>query len=118
MVQPIASMTGYARAGGVAAGLHFSVEIKTVNGRGLDIRVRAPPGLEVLAEAARKRLTGAFSRGTLHVNLQVTSDAGPPRPRINEAALAALLQSVERLPAARASLYNYQRNSKIFEKAL
>mgnify|MGYP001764538275 CR=1 FL=1 len=26
--------------------------------------------------------------------------------------------SVERLPAARASLYNYQRNSKIFEKAL
>ena len=26
--------------------------------------------------------------------------------------------SVERLPAKRASLYNYQRNSKVFEKAL
>lgn len=96
----IESMTGFARAAGTV-GIHaFAWEIRSVNGRGLDIRVRVPPGLEVLAEAARKRLTGAFSRGTLHVNLQVTSDAGPPRPRINEAALAALLQVVERLPAS------------------
>jgi uncharacterized protein (TIGR00255 family) len=96
----IESMTGFARAAGTG-GIHaFAWEIRSVNGRGLDIRVRVPPGLEVLAEAARKRLTGAFSRGTLHVNLQVTSDAGPPRPRINEAALAALLQAVERLPAS------------------
>jgi uncharacterized protein (TIGR00255 family) len=96
----IESMTGFARAAGTV-GIHaFAWEIRSVNGRGLDIRVRVPPGLEVLAEAARKRLTGAFSRGTLHVNLQVTSDAGPPRPRINEAALAALLQAVERLPAS------------------
>ncbi|OYW68940.1 MAG: YicC family protein [Bosea sp. 12-68-7] len=93
-------MTGFARAAGTV-GIHaFAWEIRSVNGRGLDIRVRVPPGLEVLAEAARKRLTGAFSRGTLYVNLQVTSDAGPPRPRINEAALAALLQAVERLPAS------------------
>ncbi|MGQ3281868.1 YicC/YloC family endoribonuclease [Bosea sp. (in: a-proteobacteria)] len=96
----IESMTGFARAAGTV-GIHaFAWEIRSVNGRGLDIRVRVPPGLEVLAEAARKRLTGAFSRGTLHVNLQVTSDAGPPRPRINEGALAALLQAVERLPAS------------------
>lgn len=96
----IESMTGFARAAGTV-GIHaFAWEIRSVNGRGLDIRVRVPPGLEVLAEAARKRLTGAFSRGTLHVNLQVSSDAGPPRPRINEAALAALLQAVERLPAS------------------
>ncbi|HEV2556245.1 MAG TPA: YicC/YloC family endoribonuclease [Bosea sp. (in: a-proteobacteria)] len=96
----IESMTGFARAAGTV-GIHaWAWEIRSVNGRGLDIRVRVPPGLEVLAEAARKRLTGAFSRGTLHVNLQVTSDAGPPRPRINEAALAALLQAVERLPAS------------------
>jgi uncharacterized protein (TIGR00255 family) len=96
----IESMTGFARAAGTV-GIHaFAWEVRSVNGRGLDIRVRVPPGLEVLAEAARKRLTGAFSRGTLHVNLQVTSDAGPPRPRINEAALAALLQAVERLPAS------------------
>ena len=96
----IESMTGFARAAGTV-GIHaFAWEIRSVNGRGLDIRVRVPPGFEVLAEAARKRLTGAFSRGTLHVNLQITSDAGPPRPRINEAALAALLQAIARLPAS------------------
>lgn len=98
----IESMTGFARTAGTV-GIHaWAWEIRSVNGRGLDIRVRVPPGFEVLAEAARKRLTGAFARGTLHVNLQITSDAGPPRPRINEAALAALLQAIARLPASEA----------------
>lgn len=96
----IESMTGFARAAGTV-GIHaWAWEIRSVNGRGLDIRVRVPPGFEVLAEAARKRLTGAFARGTLHVNLQITSDAGPPRPRINEVALAGLLQAIARLPAS------------------
>lgn len=96
----IESMTGFARAAGTA-GIHaFAWEIRSVNGRGLDIRVRVPPGFEVLAEAARKRLTGAFARGTLQVNLQITSDAGPPRPRVNEAVLTSLLEAIARLPAS------------------
>jgi uncharacterized protein (TIGR00255 family) len=96
----IESMTGFARAAGTT-GIHgWAWEIRSVNGRGLDLRVRVPPGLEVLAEAARKRLSGAFSRGTLHVNLAVTSDAGPPKPRINEPVLAALLEAVGKLPGA------------------
>jgi len=96
----IESMTGFARAAGTV-GIHaWAWEVRSVNGRGLDIRVRVPPGFELLAEAARKRMTGAFARGTLHVNLQITSDAGPPRPRINEAALVGLLQSIGRLPAS------------------
>jgi uncharacterized protein (TIGR00255 family) len=96
----IESMTGFARAAGVA-GIHaWAWEIRSVNARGLDVRVRVPPGFETLAEAARKRLGGAFARGTLHVNLSITSDAGPPRPRINEATLAGLLEAVARLPAS------------------
>jgi uncharacterized protein (TIGR00255 family) len=96
----IESMTGFARVAGTT-GIHaWAWEIRSVNGRGLDVRVRVPPGFEILAEAARKRLTGAFSRGTLHVNLSISSDARPPRPRINEAALAALLEAVARLPAS------------------
>lgn len=95
----IESMTGFARSAGTA-GIHgWAWEIRSVNGRGLDLRVRVPPGFEVLAEAARKRLAGAFSRGTLHVNLAVTSDAGPPRPRINEVALAALIDAIGKLPS-------------------
>ena len=96
----IESMTGFARAAGTA-GIHgWAWEIRSVNGRGLDLRVRVPPGFEVLAEAARKRLAGGFARGTLHVNLAVTSDAGPPRPRVNEAVLAALLEAIGKLPAS------------------
>lgn len=96
----IESMTGFARIAGVE-GIHaWAWEIRSVNGRGLDIRVRVPSGFEAVAEVARKRLGGAFARGTLHVNLSLSSDAAPPRPRINEAALAALVEAVARLPAS------------------
>lgn len=95
----IESMTGFARVAGTAGVHAWAWEIRSVNGRGLDVRVRVPPGFEGIAEVARKRISGAFARGTLHVNLSVTSDAGPPRLRVNEAALAALLDAVARLPA-------------------
>ena len=96
----IESMTGFARAAGTTGVHGWAWEIRSVNGRGLDVRVRVPPGLEILAEAARKRLSGALRRGTLHVNRAVSSDAGPPRPRVNETVLAALLAAIEALPAS------------------
>ena len=54
----IESMTGFARAAGTAGVHGWAWEIRSVNGRGLDLRVRVPPGFEVLAEAARKKLRG------------------------------------------------------------
>ena len=96
----IESMTGFARAAGVAGVHAWAWEIRSVNGRGLDVRVRVPPGFDLFAEAARKRLSGAFARGTLHVNLSLASEAGPARPRINEAVLASLIDAVARLPAS------------------
>lgn len=95
----IESMTGFARVAGTAGVHAWAWEIRSVNGRGLDVRVRVPPGFEPIAEVARKRISGAFARGTLHVNLTVSSDAAPPRLRVNEAALATLLDAVSRLPA-------------------
>jgi uncharacterized protein (TIGR00255 family) len=94
----IESMTGFARVAGTAGVHAWAWEIRSVNGRGLDVRVRVPPGFEAIAEVARKRISGAFARGTLHVNLTVSSDAAPPRLRVNEAALATLLDAVSRLP--------------------
>ena len=43
--KPLSSMTGYARASGGAEGMSFEIELKSVNGRGLDLRLRLPPGL-------------------------------------------------------------------------
>ena len=94
----IESMTGFARTAGTVGSHAWAWEIRSVNGRGLDIKVRVPPGFESLAEAARRRLAGDFARGTLHVNLTISGESGPPRPRINEPVLQALLEAVSRLP--------------------
>lgn len=93
----IESMTGFAREAGTSAHYAWAWEIRSVNGRGLDVRVRVPPGFDAFSEAARKQLTGAFARGTLHVNLAITSQAAPARPRINQEALAVLLDAAARL---------------------
>ena len=89
----IESMTGFAREAGTVATHAFAWEVRSVNGRGLDVRVRVPPGFELFFEAARKQMSAAFSRGTLHVNLAITSAAAPARPRINQEALAALVEA-------------------------
>ncbi|MDU0339306.1 YicC/YloC family endoribonuclease [Bosea rubneri] len=89
----IESMTGFAREARTVATHAFAWEVRSVNGRGLDVRVRVPPGFELFSEAARKQMSAAFSRGTLHVNLAITSAAAPARPRINQEALAALVEA-------------------------
>lgn len=100
----IESMTGFAREAGTAGVHAFAWEIRSVNGRGLDVRIRVPPGFETFSEAARKQLGAAFTRGTLHVSLAITSEAGTPRPRINQEALAALIEAAGqvRLPTGMA----------------
>jgi uncharacterized protein (TIGR00255 family) len=88
------SMTGFARQTGVT-GLHNWVwELKSVNARGLDVRVRVPPGLDLIGDEARKRVLAAFSRGTINLTLTLASEGMTPRPRINAEALHALLGSL------------------------
>lgn len=96
----IESMTGFAREAGTIGAHAFAWEIRSVNGRGLDVRIRVPPGFEVFSEAARKQLGAAFTRGTLHVSLAITSEASAPRPRVNQETLAALIEAAAqvRLP--------------------
>jgi uncharacterized protein (TIGR00255 family) len=97
----IESMTGFARAAGSSGAHAFAWEVRSVNGRGLDVRIRVPSGFEAFSETARKQFSAAFTRGTLHVSLAVTSEASAPRPRINQEALAALIEAASqvRLPA-------------------
>ncbi len=49
----IASMTGFAREAGITGPYQWAWEIKTVNGRGLEVRVRTPSGLDAVGEEAR-----------------------------------------------------------------
>jgi uncharacterized protein (TIGR00255 family) len=93
----IASMTGFAREAGATGPFQWAWELKSVNGRGLDIRLRMPPGFEAVGEDARQQVQKALARGQCQLNLSLTRAASPARVRINEDALAALVEALGRL---------------------
>ena len=93
----IASMTGFAREAGVSGPSQWAWELKSVNGRGLDVRLRYPPGFDAVGEDARGQVQKAFTRGQCQLNLTITRGATPPRVRLNEEVLSALLHAVGRL---------------------
>lgn len=94
----IASMTGFARAAGTTGAVQWLWEIRTVNGRGLDIRVRVPNGFEAAGEAARAALSKALARGQCQLGLTLTRPETAARVRIDEALLADLAAAVARVP--------------------
>ena len=65
----LASMTGFARTDGVAAGLTWAWELRSVNGRGLDVRLRLPPGFDALEPALREAAAGVLRRGNVNASL-------------------------------------------------
>lgn len=93
----IASMTGFAREAGVTGPVQWAWEAKSVNGRGLDVRLRTPPGFDAVGEEARARLSKALARGQCQLNLQVTRAATQPRVRLNEEVLRSLAEAVGRV---------------------
>jgi uncharacterized protein (TIGR00255 family) len=93
----IASMTGFARETGATGPFQWAWELKTVNGRGLEVRMRVPPGFDALAEEARGQIQKAFARGQCQLNLTLGRGASSPRVRVNEEALAALIGALGRV---------------------
>ena len=92
------SMTGFARAEGAHGASRWVWEARSVNGRGLDIRMRVPPGLEFAEADARKRITARFQRGSLQISLQLSRDAeASARLQVNAAALATVIQAIKDL---------------------
>ena len=50
----LASMTGFARTEGIEGGLAWAWELRSVNGRGIDLKLRLPPGFEAMEPALRE----------------------------------------------------------------
>ncbi len=96
---PISSMTGFARASGERQGLLWQWEVKSVNGKALDVRVKLPPGFEALDLPVRAALAGAFRRGNLQVSLTVSGAAGRESLRLNHEVLDQLVAAGEALRA-------------------
>ena len=83
----ISSMTGFARADGEAAGIAWVWEIKSVNGRSLDLRLRLPSGFDAVEPQLRAAFGGRFRRGNLSATLTIDRTQ-PPSVRINRELLA------------------------------
>jgi uncharacterized protein (TIGR00255 family) len=94
---PISSMTGFARASGERQGLFWQWEIKSVNGKALDVRLRLPPGFEALEMPVRAALAGAFRRGNLQVSLSVSGQISRETVRLNRDILDRLVEAGEAL---------------------
>ena len=88
---PISSMTGFARASGERQGLFWQWEIKSVNGKALDVRLRLPQGFEALETPVRAALAQAFRRGNLQVSLSVSGEIARETVRLNQDVLERLL---------------------------
>ncbi len=95
------SMTGFARADGrIEAGRAWIWELKSVNGRGLELRFRLPSGFEVVEAESRSLAQQKLARGNVTLNLNFIEDEGAaPRYRLNEALLEQLLSLAGRLEA-------------------
>lgn len=87
----IASMTGFARAEGATGDFAWTWELKSVNGRNLDLRCRFPAGYEHLDGFVRARTQEALKRGNLAVTLTVDDAASQGRLTVNRAALDQIL---------------------------
>jgi len=91
----VASMTGFARAGGQMDDVSWQWEVKSVNARGLDIRIRLAPGAEALEVPVRNAIGEVFSRGSFNINLTVTRVAPSTRFSLNHDLLDQLLGVVK-----------------------
>jgi uncharacterized protein (TIGR00255 family) len=89
-------MTGFARADGALSGAVWHWELRSVNGRGLDLRFRFPPGYEGLEQKVREACSAVLSRGNCSVNLNVKSESRLGEIRLNEQALRQMLAAAAR----------------------
>ena len=77
MTAPLASMTGFARGEGAADGGAWTWELRSVNGRGLDLRLRLPPGYDALEPSLREIAGKLLRRGSVTASLSVKRSEQP-----------------------------------------
>jgi uncharacterized protein (TIGR00255 family) len=93
----LSSMTGFARGHGVSGAYSWAWELKSVNAKGLDLRLRLPPGWDAVEGPARSSGAQALSRGTVYAALTVEREGVAPIVRVNEPVLAAVLATIKGL---------------------
>src|ERR1700684_4426480 len=93
----LSSMTGFARSHGVCGSYAWAWEIKSVNGKGLDLRLRLPSGWDAVEVGARSRAAETLARGSVQAGLTVERSGAAPVVRVNAAVLDAVLATARQL---------------------
>ncbi|WP_157136537.1 YicC/YloC family endoribonuclease [Sagittula stellata] len=93
------SMTGFANVQGAAFGLSWAWELRGVNGKGLDLRLRLPDWVEGLEAQVRALAAKAIVRGNVQIGLRLTAQAGEGALRLDETQLTAVLDAMSRIEA-------------------
>jgi uncharacterized protein (TIGR00255 family) len=93
----INSMTGFARSEGSLGAARWHWEVRSVNGRGLDMRFRLAPGFEALEPSLRESGQRRFARGSFNVTLNLQRETGAVAVRLNEAVLSEVMRAAERV---------------------
>ncbi len=86
----LSSMTGFARGQGVCGAYAWAWELKSVNAKGLDLRLRLPPGWDAVEVPARTRAAEVLARGTIYGTLTAKREGIAPVVRVNEPVLTAV----------------------------
>jgi len=90
----LSSMTGFARCNGTSGAYAWAWELRSVNGKNLDLRLRLPAGWDAVEAPVRARTAEALSRGTIYGTLSARREGVAPLVRVNEPVLAAVLATL------------------------
>jgi uncharacterized protein (TIGR00255 family) len=93
----LSSMTGFARQEGEWRNDQWAWELRSVNARNLDVRVRVPNQFDGLEQQVRKIVSAQFKRGSIQVNLQLSRSDTSAEIAINRKALGDILSAMEDL---------------------
>lgn len=114
---PISSMTGFARQNGEYgfenASYNWFFEIKSVNGKSLDIKTKLPSWLDYMANNLKNIAGKYFVRGNVSVYLDITSSKGSEQIKINEELLKQLLDKACDVYQSCPNMFNKPSTSEI-----
>lgn len=95
------SMTGFAARRNSAAMHGWLWDIRSVNGKGLELRLRVPDWIDGLEAALRAELQKALGRGNVSLSLKVAREGAPAEgARVNPGVLAGVLQALAQVEEA------------------
>lgn len=88
-------MTGFSSTDWITDDINFSLELKSVNGRGLDLRTRLPTGFEDLEKKVKSILGVSIKRGNISLNLRMDLKESSKDFQINTNFLNSVLEADE-----------------------